>query len=140
MERTVQKFMGAMIGDFALSLDRQQQQTLAEWAVKCAMCNDTVDVHPRFFTDAECHEYLKTPKIPDRTLVFAAHFIGHSLDSNGVDFTLIEPTTGDLLVRGHVDLVNGGSRRASGAVVAPRTAARRGKMFRSDRRMDRGIN
>jgi hypothetical protein len=102
MEKTVQKFVGAMIEDFALTLDRQQQRTLAEWAVKCAMCNDTVDVHSRFFTEDECHEFRKTRKIPDRTMVFAAHFVGHSLDSDGVDFTLIEPTTGDLLVRGHI--------------------------------------
>ncbi len=66
------------------------------------MCNDTVDVHPRFFTPAECHEFKLKRTIPDRTLVFAARFTGRSLDSNGVDFTLITPDTGGLLVRGHV--------------------------------------
>jgi hypothetical protein len=33
----------SMIDDFSLPLDRQYQQNLTEWAVKCAMCNDTVD-------------------------------------------------------------------------------------------------
>ena len=37
MEKTVQKFLGPMIDDFALPLDRQYQQNLTEWAVKCAM-------------------------------------------------------------------------------------------------------
>lgn len=102
MEVTVKKFLGPMIEDLSFSLDRQNQQNLAEWAVKCAMCNDTVYAHPRFFTDAECREFKQRRTIPDRTLVFAAHFIGHSLDSNGVDFTLIEPETGTRLARGHV--------------------------------------
>jgi hypothetical protein len=103
MEKTVQKFLGPMIEDFALPLDRQQRQNLAEWAVKCAMVNDAVDPHPRFFTENECHMFRsKKRTIPDRTLVFAARFTGRSLDSNGVDFTLIEPRAGTLLVRGHV--------------------------------------
>jgi len=102
METTVKKFMGPMIEDLSLSLDRQNQQNLAEWAVKCAMCNDTVDPHPRFFTEAECHAFKQKRTIPDRTLVFAARFNGRSLDSNGMDFTLIEPTSGHLLLRGHV--------------------------------------
>jgi hypothetical protein len=102
MERTVQKFMGAMIDDFFLPLDRQQQRTLSEWAVKCAMCNDAVDVQrPRFFTDSECHTFKETRKIPQRTLVFAARFTGRSLDSQGSVFTLTEPGTDRVLVRGH---------------------------------------
>jgi hypothetical protein len=102
MEKTVQKFLGPMIDDFALPLDRQYQQNLTEWAVKCAMCNDTVDPHPRFFTEAECHAFKKNRAIPDRTLVFAARFTGRSLDTNGVDFTLIEPESGVLLVRANL--------------------------------------
>ena len=42
METTVKKFLGPMIEDLALPLDRQNQQNLAEWAVKGAMCSDTV--------------------------------------------------------------------------------------------------
>jgi hypothetical protein len=102
METTVKKFMGPMIEDIAISLDRQYQQNLTEWAMKCAMCNDAVDVHERFFTEAECHTFKQKRTIPDRTLVFAARFSGRSLDSNGVDFTLIEPGTETLLVRGHI--------------------------------------
>jgi hypothetical protein len=102
MEKTVKKFMGAMIQGLSLLLERQNQQNLAEWAVKCAMCNDTVDVHPRFFTQAECHAFRQKRTIPDRTLLFAAYFTGHSLDSHGVDFSLIEPTRQERLVRGHV--------------------------------------
>jgi hypothetical protein len=102
METTVKKFMGPMIEDISLALDRQNRQNLAEWVVKCAMCNDAVDVHPRFFTETECRAFKQKRTIPDRTLVFAARFTGRSLDSNGVDFTLIEPGTGMLLVRGHV--------------------------------------
>jgi hypothetical protein len=102
METTVKKFMGPMIEGLCFSLDRQNQQNLVEWAVKCAMCNDAVDVHPRFFTETECSAFRQKRTIPDRTLVFAAHFTGRSLDSNGVDFTLIEPGKGTLLVRGHV--------------------------------------
>jgi hypothetical protein len=91
-----------MIEDLSFSLDRQNQQNLAEWAVKCAMCADTVDLHPRFFTEAECRAFKRNRTIPDRTQVFAARFTGRSLDSNGQDFTLIEPNSGELLVRGHV--------------------------------------
>ncbi len=102
MEKTVQKFLGPMIDDISLPLDRQYQQNLSEWAVKCAMCNDTADLHPRFFTEAECHKFNEKRTIPHGTLVFAARFIGRSLDSNGVDFTLTEPASGDLLVRAHI--------------------------------------
>ena len=102
MEKTVKKFMGPMIEDFSLPLDRQNQQNLAEWALKCAMCNDTVDSHLRFFTEAECRAFKQKRTIPDRTLVFAARFTGRSLDSNGVDFKLTEPNSGDLVVRGHI--------------------------------------
>jgi hypothetical protein len=102
METTVKKFMGPMIEDLSFPLDRQNQQNLAEWAVKCAMCNDTVDVHPRFFSESECHAFKQKRTIPDSTLVFAARFTGRSLDSNGVDFTLLEPNTRDLLVRGNI--------------------------------------
>jgi hypothetical protein len=102
MESTIKKFLGPMIEDLSLQLDRQNQQNIAEWAVKGAMCNDTVDPHPRFFTVAECQAFKQLRTIPERTLVFAARFTGRSLDSNGVDFTLIEPKSGELLVRGHV--------------------------------------
>ena len=108
METTVKKFLGPMIEDLSFSLDRQNQQNLAEWAVKCAMCNDSVDVqrlnttHPRFFTESERYAFKQKRTIPDRTMVFAARFTGRSLDSNGVDFTLIDPQSGELLVRGHV--------------------------------------
>ena len=102
MEKTVQKFLGPMIEDLSFPLDRQNQQNLAEWALKCAMCNDTVDPHPRFFTEDECHAFKERRTIPERTLVFAARFTGRSLDSNGVDFTLTEPGSGELMVRAHV--------------------------------------
>jgi hypothetical protein len=102
MEVTAQKFMGLLIDDFSIPLDRQQQQTLSEWAVKCAMCNDAVDVQrPRFFTDTECQMFKKLRKIPIRTVVFAARFTGRSFDSIGSDFTLTEPGSDKLLVRGH---------------------------------------
>lgn len=102
METTVKKFLGPMIEDISFPLDRQNQQNLTEWALKCATCNDTVDPHPRFFNDGECHAFKKHRTIPDRTLVWVALFTGRSLDSNGVDFTLIEPTSKELLVRGHI--------------------------------------
>jgi hypothetical protein len=102
-QHDVPKFMSPMSEDFSLSLDRQNQQNLAEWAVKGGMCSDTVEVavHPRFFTESECHAFKQKRTIPDRTGVFAARFTGRSLDSNGVDFTLIKPNTVELLVRGH---------------------------------------
>jgi hypothetical protein len=80
METTVKKFLGPMIEDFSLPLDRQNQQNLAEWAVKGTMISDAVDPHPRFFTDAECYAFKQKRTIPDRTLVFAARFTGRSLD------------------------------------------------------------
>jgi hypothetical protein len=102
METTSKKFMGPMIEDLSFPLDRQNQQNLSEWAVKCAMCNDTVYAHPRFFSDAECHAFKLRRTIPERTMVFAGRFTGRSLDSNGADFTLVEPTNGEVFVRGHV--------------------------------------
>jgi hypothetical protein len=102
METTVKRFLGPMIDDFYVPLDRQYQQTLVEWAVKCAMCSDTADDRPRFFTDAECRAFKEKRTIPERTQVFAARFTGRSLDSNGVDFSLIDPITSELLVRGHI--------------------------------------
>jgi len=81
METTVKKFLGPMIEDLSLQLDPQNQRNLAEWALKCAMCNDTVDPHPRFFTDVECRAFKQKRAIPDRTLVLP-------LDSQGVAWTL----------------------------------------------------
>ncbi len=46
-------------------LNRQNQQNLPEWAVKGAMINDAVDLHPRFFTDAECYAFKQKRTIPD---------------------------------------------------------------------------
>jgi hypothetical protein len=102
METTVKKFLGPMIEDLSFPLDRQNQQNLTEWAIKCAMCNDTVDAHPRFFTDEQCHAFKQKRTIPNRTNAFVARFTGRSLDSNGVDFKLIDPTSQELLARGHV--------------------------------------
>jgi hypothetical protein len=103
MEKTVQRFMGAMLEDMYVPLDRQQQQSLAEWAVKCAMCCDALEGgRPRFFTDEECYTFKKTRKIPDRTLVFVARFFRNSLDANGVDFTLVDPRTKSTFMRGLV--------------------------------------
>jgi hypothetical protein len=102
MEMTVKRFLGPMIEDLSFPLDRQNQQNLAEWAVKCAMCNDTVGPHPRFFTESECQAFKQKRTIPDRTLVFAARFTGRSLHTSGEDFTLTQPSTGELLVRAHV--------------------------------------
>lgn len=102
METTVKKFMGAMIEDLSIPLDRQNQQNLAQWAVKCAMVIDTVDVHPRFFTQAECHTFKQQRTIPNRTELFAARFTGRRLDSNGSNFTVTEPNIGELFARGHV--------------------------------------
>jgi hypothetical protein len=121
MEKTVQKFMGPMIGDFSLTLDRQNQQNLAEWAVKCAMCSDTVVAHPRFFSESECHTFKQKRTIPDRKFVFAARSTGRSLDSNGVDFTLVEPNTGRVLVRGHIYNVMVGPPSPPSALIAPRS-------------------
>ena len=97
-----QKVLGPMIEDLSFSLDRQNQRNLAEWAVKCAMCNDTVYIHPRFFTGRRMSRVQAETDDSRSNALFAAHFIGRSLDSNGVDFTLIEPETGERLARGHV--------------------------------------
>ncbi len=91
-----------MIEDLSFPLDGQNQKNLTEWAVKCAMCNDTVDPHERFFTDAECHAFRTHRMIPDQTLAWVARFTGRSLDSAGVDLALVEPTSGQRLVRGHI--------------------------------------
>lgn len=102
MEMTTKKFMGPMIEDLSFRLSRQNQQNMTEWALKCAMCNDSIDVRPRFFTDAECHVFREKRIIPTTTSVFASRFAGRSLDSNGADFTLIDPNTKQLLLRAHV--------------------------------------
>lgn len=103
MEVTVKKFMGAMIEDLSVPLDRQNQQNLAEWAMKCAMCHDAVDLHrPRFFTSDECYTFKKRRTVPSGTHVFAAQFAGRGLDLNGADFTLTAPETNELLAHGHV--------------------------------------
>ncbi len=101
-ETTVSRTLGPMIEDIAFTLDRQNQQTLTEWALKCAMINDTGAPHPRYFTDAECHTFGQKRTISDRTLAWVARFTGRSLDSNGVDFTLVESVSQEPLVRGHV--------------------------------------
>jgi hypothetical protein len=102
MEMTVEKTLGPMIEEQPLTLSRQNQRSLTEWAVKGAMVSDTVQPRPRYFADSECHAFKLKRTIPKRTQVFAARFTGRQLDSNGVDFTLIDTKSGDLLVRGHV--------------------------------------
>lgn len=101
LEKKVQKYMGLLIDDFSLPLDRDYQKGLAEWAVKTAMVNDTVESHQRFFTEAECHAFKRDRTLPDGTQIVAGRFTGRSLDADGNDFTLITPDS-KLIVRGHV--------------------------------------
>jgi hypothetical protein len=100
METTCRKFMGPMIADFAISLDRQYQQNLSEWTVKTAMCLDTVHGF-HFFTEEERHGFKKNRKPPENIQIWAAHFRGYALDVNGTDFTLSD-NAGQLLVRAQV--------------------------------------
>lgn len=100
LETTCKKFMGPMIEDVAISLDRQYRQNLSEWAVKTAMCLDSVHSF-HFFTEDERHGFKKMRKPPKNSQIWAAHFRGYALDLNGVDFTLTDPD-GKLLVRAQV--------------------------------------
>ena len=102
METTAMKFLEPMVEGRSITLSRQNQQNLTEWALKCAMCHDTVVPTPRFFTAEECHAFKRKRTIPDRTIAFVACFAGNKLDSNGTDFTLIGQTPEELLVRGHI--------------------------------------
>jgi hypothetical protein len=101
LERKVQRYMGPMIDDFYLSLDKDYQKGLAEWAVKTAMVNDAVESHQRFFTDAECHAFKADRTMPHGIQVVTGRFTGRSLDADGNDFSLTTPD-GKLIVRGHV--------------------------------------
>jgi integrase len=80
LEKKVQKYMGLLINDFSLPLDRDYQKGLAGWAVKTAMVNDTVESHQRFFTEAECHAFKRDRTLPDGTQIVAGRFTDISAD------------------------------------------------------------
>jgi hypothetical protein len=101
LESKVRKYMALLIDDFSLPLDRDYQKGLAEWAVKTAIVNDTVESHQRFFTEAECHAFKRDRTMPNGTQIVAGRFTGRSLDADGNDFTLLVPG-GKLILRGHV--------------------------------------
>jgi hypothetical protein len=102
METTAMKFLEPMLEGRPIALSRQNQQNLAEWALKCAMCQDTLGHSSRFFRADECHAFKRQRTIPNRTIAFVAHYDGSSLDSNGTDFTLVGATPDELLARGHI--------------------------------------
>jgi hypothetical protein len=86
METTVKNFLGPMIEDLSLPLGRQNQQNLAEWAVKDAMINDAVDPHLRFFTEASAMRSSRNGPFPIERLC-------SPLDSPGGVWTLMTWTS-----------------------------------------------
>jgi hypothetical protein len=89
LETTAKKFMADMIDGKNHHLTKQEQQTLTEWCIKTAMCQDTTEHHERFFSQEECYAFRARRTIPTRTLAWAARCNIKGLDSKGSDFTLL---------------------------------------------------
>lgn len=101
METTCKKFMARMILGKPITLNRQNQQNLAEWVIKTAMCHDSAESHSMFFTQVERDQFKATRRLPDATIIFVAMYEGKSHDASGADFALIHPETKDHFVKGH---------------------------------------
>jgi hypothetical protein len=88
MEVTTKKFMSRMIEGHKVQLTKQEQQTLTEWCVKTAMCQDTTTHHKRFFTDAECKGFKAKRTLPEHCKAWTARINKPKLNIQGSDFTL----------------------------------------------------
>jgi hypothetical protein len=72
--------IGPRMEDISAFLDMDEQSTISEWAVKTAMVLDstTMGVKPLFYTQAERDDMRLSSKIPPRTFVWLARYIGRN--------------------------------------------------------------
>lgn len=72
--------IGTRVDDISAFLDRSDQWTISAWAVKTAMVLDstTMGVKPLFYTQQERDEMRLSSKIPPRTFVWLARYLGRN--------------------------------------------------------------
>jgi len=101
LEKKVLPYLGLMLNNNKIRLDKDYQKGLGEWALKGAMVADSFDYHDRYYTEAECHAFKANRTMPERTEVVIGHFTGRQLDSHANTITLVVPD-GRIVARGHV--------------------------------------
>ena len=91
LEMKVKRYLGPMIDDMAIPLDKDYQKGLAEWAMKTAMVIDSVDVNDRYYIQSERYAFKANRTLAQVTNVVVGRFTGHSLDANANTFTILGP-------------------------------------------------
>jgi len=102
LEKKVSRYLGPMLDDMAIPLDKDYQKGLAEWAVKTAMVIDAVELSDRYYTQAECYALKANRTLPQGTSAVVGRFTGHSLDADSNTFTILSPVNGVAVASGHV--------------------------------------
>jgi hypothetical protein len=82
--------IGCLMENISTSLDAEQQLTIARWAVKTAMVQDSIYTHTRklFYTDSERAEIRAHLTIPNDTLVWLGQCSLRTLAVDGYDVGL----------------------------------------------------
>jgi|SRR5665213_4425 len=77
--------IGLMFADVSVPLDKEQQATVAAWAVKTAIVNDSTQGRhvPRFYTREECASLRLNRTIPAHTRVWIGRLNSSRLHLNG---------------------------------------------------------
>lgn len=84
--------VGSMMQDLSITLDREQQQTVARWCMKMAFLTDWTRVGgktKRFYTRQEAEDFAADLTIPPRTRIWIAHLTTSHLMRDGHDFELL---------------------------------------------------
>jgi hypothetical protein len=89
LETRAKPLLSSLYGDLSVPLDAFAQETIALWTVKTTMVLEAF--RPKgeewYFQPVDRHALRETAKIPDRTIVYVARYVGRwPLSSHGGDF------------------------------------------------------
>jgi len=88
--------IGSMFQDLSIPLDKDQQHTVAAWAVKTTMMFESTmgrKAEDRFYTKDEGVQLRVNRAIPNLTRVWIGRIAGSHLNHTGTDFALLSGST-----------------------------------------------
>ncbi len=88
--------VGSMMQDLSITLDRDQQRTVATWCIKMAFLTDWTRIggrQKRFYTRDETLSIAADLSIPPRTRIWIGHIMTSHLSTDGHDFELLLAST-----------------------------------------------
>jgi hypothetical protein len=90
LEKLNKPMIGCLMEDIALSLDQQQQDAVARWAVKTSMVQDAMATRNRqmFYTVSEHRALRSGSAIPENTAIWLGRYSLRTLSIDGYDVGL----------------------------------------------------